>query len=101
MRNKDFYSDNLDIDKVYELVDYLRENYTFKEIMKAFRELAYAEVAYYSESNKAPIYSKNRDELNIEQASRLQQKLSRDADLFTQSINGRTFDEEYLKQYNI
>lgn len=102
MRNEKFYSKEMNIDKVFALIDTLYENYTFEELMKVLRELAYSEVAYYSASNKAPLYSDDRDQLNIEQANRLQQRISAITDLFTQSIvDKRTFDEDYLKQYNI
>lgn len=102
MKNKKYYEKGMNIDKVFNLIDDLQRQYTFEELMKAFREIVYDEVAYHSEANHAPLYSEDRDQLNIEQANRLQQRISAFVDLYTQSIvDKRTFDEGYLKQYNI
>lgn len=92
----------LDMNKVIEAKEYLEERLNFSEICKLFREICYDKVAYWSESNKGVVYDGTYEPLNIEQANRLQQAISRDVDLFEQSVvRKRTFDEGYLREKNL
>jgi len=94
------FEKEMDMKKVMEGIYNLLENYTMKEIMKMMREISYDVVSYYGPSQKGQIYDGSYSEINVEQASRIQQRLRDMADLFTQSVvDHREFDEEYLRKY--
>ena len=98
---KDFYSSELNMERVEEAINYLATNLTLKEILKATREISYDMVSYYDENNCARIYKDKRFSMKVrEQACRLQRLLSSACDLFLQSvIDGREFDEDYLEKW--
>lgn len=92
----------MDLDKVFAYYDELQNNLTFEEICKLFREIIYDQVSYYSDTNKGKIYDGSYSQTNIEQATRLQQKLSTCIDLYNQVISQhREFDEDYLKSKGV
>ena len=64
-----------------------------KEVDWIIRNISYNFVAYWGENDKAPIYSEGRDQINIEQACRLQRHLSGMSDLYNQSLEGRIFGD--------
>ena len=92
----------MDIDKIFEFKDMLEHELSFEEICKLFREIFYSQISYYSNTNKGKIYDGSYSQTNIEQATRLQQKLSTCIDLYNQVISQhREFDESYLESKGI
>ena len=73
----------MDMDKIHEYKKELQDNLTFEEISKLYREILYN------------VY----EEFTIEQAYEIHcYQLLRDMiDIFTQMLNGREFDINYLK----
>ena len=73
----------MDMDKIYKYKKELQDNLTFEEISKLYREI---------------LYNFN-EEFTIEQAYEIHcYQLLRDMiDIFTQMLNGREFDINYLK----
>lgn len=102
-RNYQYLSKQLDMNRVEEVLRYTCSKLCFREVCKMFREICYDQVAYYSNDLCAPLYKDGkRSQLSIEQANRMQQKISMLVDLFDQSIvDGREFDEDYLKEKGI
>ena len=100
-RRKDFYANELNMERMNEVLNFVISNLTLKEILKMIREISYDMVCYYDEDAKGIIYCDNKySELNQEQACRLQRLLSSACDLFGQSIiNHREFDEGYLNHW--
>lgn len=98
---KNFYANELNIERMDEVLEYVISTLTLKEILKMVREISYDMVCYYGEHNKGIIYSDDKySELNREQACRLQRLLSAACDLFEQSVVGhREFDEGYLNHW--
>ena len=92
----------MDIDKVFKYKEELENNLTFEEICKCFREIMYAQIAYYGEDNCGSIYNGTYGDEQINQATRVQQKLSTCVDLYNQIIsNRRVFDDSYLREKGI
>ena len=100
-RDYDFYSDNFDYSRVVNILTYACTTGNFKEVCKAFREICYDQVCYYSDELHSKIYD-NKEKYSrevIEQATYLQQKLSTVVDLYEQCItDGRLFDWGYLNE---
>lgn len=98
---KDFYADELDIDRMNNILEYVISNLTLKEILKMIREISYDMVCYYDKDLCSKIYKdKEYSKLNQEQACRLQRLLSSACDLFGQSIiDKREFEEGYLHHW--
>lgn len=98
---KNFYEDELNMDRVNIAIEYIASNLTLKEALKLIREISYDMVSYWDKENCARIYKdKSYSKLNQEQACRLQRLLSSACDLFGQSvINKREFDEGYLRKW--
>ena len=98
---KNFYANELNIERMNEVLEYVISTLTLKEILKMVREISYDMVCYYDEHNKGIIYSDDKySEVNREQACRLQRLLSAACDLFEQSVVGhREFDEGYLNHW--
>lgn len=69
------------LDKIFEYKEILQKELTFEEISKLYREILYNE------------YEKLKDCQMIH----MYQIVRGDIDIFTQMINGRKFDEDYLK----
>lgn len=63
------------------------------EVDWIIRNVSYNFVSYWSEDDKAQIYKEGRDDINIEQACRLQRHLSGMSDLYSQSLKGRIFGD--------
>ena len=71
----------MDLDKIFLYKEKLQKELTFEEISKLYREI---------------LYDKDTDLKEYQQIHQYQ--LTRDMiDIFTQMMNGRIFDEEYLK----
>lgn len=71
----------MDLDKIYQYKEELERNFSFEEISKLYREI---------------LYDKYQDLTNDQQIHQYQ--LTRDMiDIFTQMMNGRKFEESYLK----
>ena len=98
---KNFYADELNMERMEKVLNYVIENLTLKEILKMIREISYDMVCYYGEDLCSKIYKdKEYSKLNQEQACRLQRLLSSACDLFGQSvIDKREFDEGYLHHW--
>ena len=98
---KNFFANELNLDRMNEVLNDVISKLTLKEILKMVREISYDMVCYYDEYNKGVIYSDDKySELNQEQACRLQRLLVASCDLFGQSIiNHREFDEGYLNHW--
>ena len=71
----------MNIEKIFEYKDKLQKDLSFKEISKLYREILYNEYEKLEDYQKIHCYQILRDNI----------------DIFTQMINGRIFDEEYLK----
>ena len=92
----------MDLDKVFKYKGELEDNLTFEEICKCFREILYKQISYYGEDSKGIIYDGTYSQTQIEQASRLQQKISGYIDLYNQIISKHNeFDEVYLKDKGV
>ena len=71
----------MNIEKIFEYKDKLQKDLSFEEISKLYREILYNEYEKLEAHQKIHCYQILRDNI----------------DIFTQMINGRIFDEEYLK----
>ena len=71
----------MNLDKIFEYKDKLQSELSFEEISKLYREILYNEYENLEEFQKIHCYQLLRDMI----------------DIFTQMINGRDFDENYLK----
>lgn len=71
----------MNIEKIFEYKDKLQKDLSFEEISKLYREILYNEYEKLDDHKKIHCYQILRDNI----------------DIFTQMINGRIFDEEYLK----
>ena len=71
----------MNINKIYEYKRKLQEELTFEEISKLYREVLYDEYTKTKDSNIIHCYQLLRYIIQI----------------FTQMINGRKFEEDYLK----
>ena len=98
---KDFYSKELNLDRMNKVLEYVISTLTLQEVLKMIREISYDMVCYYDEDLCSRIYKdKEYSKLNQEQACRLQRLLSSACDLFGQSvIDKREFDEGYLHHW--
>ena len=98
---KNFFSNELNMERMEAVLNYVIENLTLKEILKMIRTISYDMVCYYDEDLCSRIYKdKEYSKLNQEQACRLQRLLSSACDLFGQSvIDKREFDEGYLHHW--
>lgn len=101
MKEEEFYSRGVDLDKATKELNHLLNTCNLNEIFWIIRNISYDQVAYYDDHDKGIIYrDPEYSELNREQACRLQRQLSAMCDLFCQSIvDKRVFDEGYLKGY--
>ena len=100
-RRKDFYANELNMERMNKVLECVITTLTLQEILKMIREISYDMVCYYDENLCSKIYKdKEYSKLNQEQACRLQRLLSSACDLFGQSIiNHREFDEGYLNHW--
>jgi len=69
------------IDKIFEYKHKLQEELSFEEITKLYREILYNKYEELFDNDEIHCYYLLRDLI----------------DIFTQMINGRKFDENYLK----
>ena len=71
----------MNIDKIFEYKDKLENDLTFEEISKLYREILYSKYETLKEYQQIHQYQLTRDMI----------------DIFTQMMNGRIFDEDYLR----
>ncbi len=71
----------MDLDKIVKYQDELQMNLSFEEISKIYREIMYNYYETFDDYQKIHCYQLLRDTI----------------DIFTQMVNGREFDEKYLK----
>lgn len=71
----------MNIDKIYEYKYKLEKDLTFEEIVKLYREILYDKYAELTDDDAIHCYQLTRSAL----------------DIFTQMVEGRKFDEDYLK----
>ena len=71
----------MNIIKIFEYKQKLQKELSFEEITKLYREILYNKYEELTDSDSIHCYQLTRDML----------------DIFTQMVNGRKFDEDYLK----
>ena len=71
----------MNLDKIFLYKEELQKELTFEEISKLYREILYDKYTDLKEYQQIHQYQLTRDMI----------------DIFTQMMNGRIFDEEYLK----
>ena len=57
---KNFFADELNLDRMNEVLNDVISTLTLKEVLKMVREISYDMVCYYDEYNKGIIYSDNK-----------------------------------------
>ena len=72
----------MNMDKIFMHKEFLKKALTFEEISKLYREILYNEYEKLEDSDTIHCYQLTRDMI----------------DIFTQMVNGRKFDENYLKE---
>ena len=94
-----FYDNEINIDRVNEVLNIVISQLNLKEILKMTREVMYDMVSYYDEQNCAMIYKSNDyGDIHIEQITNLQRHSRQALDLFSQVICGkREFDNDYIE----
>ena len=99
-KRKDFYANELNMERMNEVLNFVISNLTLKEILKMIREISYDMVCYYDEDAKGIIYNGKYNENHRWQAFQLQRLLSSACDLFEQSVvSHREFDDKYLSKW--
>ena len=99
-KRKDFYANELNMERMNEVLNCVISNLTLKEILKMIREISYDMVCYYDEDAKGIIYNGEYNDNHRWQACQLQRLLSSACDLFEQSVVGhREFDDDYLSKW--
>ena len=99
-KRKDFYANELNMERMNEVLNFVISNLTLKEILKMIREISYDMVCYYNEDAKGIIYNDEYNDNHRWQACQLQRLLSSACDLFEQSVVGhREFDDDYLSKW--
>ena len=98
---KNFFSNELNMERMEAVLNYVIENLTLKEILKMIRTISYAMVCYYDKDNCGIIYKGQQyNEEQRWQACQLQRLLSASCDLFGQSIiDKHEFDNGYLNKW--
>lgn len=71
----------MNIEKIYMHKEFLQKALTFEEISKLYREVLYNQYEELTDSDSIHCYQLTRDII----------------DIFTQMVNGRKFEENYLK----
>ena len=71
----------MNLNKIFAYKKELQEELSFEEIIKLYREILYNKYEELTDSDSIHCYQLTRDML----------------DIFTQMVNGRKFDEDYLK----
>lgn len=71
----------MNIDKIYKYKENMKRDLSFNEIVKLYREILYNKYEELTDSDSIHCYQLTRDLL----------------DIFTQMVNGRKFEQDYLK----
>lgn len=87
----------MNMEKLGPILDKLEE-LSPSEICWLTRNVMYYLVSYYNEDNKGPIYDGSYDQLQIEQATRLQQDIRNKVDILGQVFDHRIFDNDYFEE---
>ena len=100
-KRKNFYKDELNLERMEEMLKIVIETLTLKEILKMIREISYDMVCYYNDKDCGIIYrDTDYDKEQQLQACKLQRLLSASCDLFGQSIiNKNKFNDGYLNKW--
>lgn len=72
----------MNIEKIYNIKEFLQKELTFEEISKLYREVLYNQYEELTDSDSIHCYQLIRDII----------------DIFTQMVKGRKFEENYLKE---
>jgi hypothetical protein len=93
-----YYTDgNIDLIRVESNLSYLSKASNFITNMKTFREMIYSVVSYFSDDTKGIIYDGTYTQEQIDQANKLQEKISSCTDMLTQIVvKHQTFDADYF-----
>lgn len=86
----------MDLDKLEPILHQIN-SLSPSEACWLVRNSIYHLVSFYDENNKGPIYDGSYDQLQIEQATRLQQNISQKVDVLAQVFDHRNFDNEYFE----
>ena len=73
----------MDIEKIYEYINKIQNDLTFDEISRLYREIIYEKYESFTDKECQKIHC--------------YQLLRGTIDIFMQMVNGREFDEDYLK----
>lgn len=84
------------LEKVQPMLEEMK-NLNNDEIFWLIRNISYELVSYYDADHKGQIYDGSYDQIQIEQATRLQQRLRTIADIMNQVFNHRNFDNDYFE----
>ena len=99
---KDFYANELDMDRVMEMLKAVSSQLTLRESLKMMREMVYDMTSWWSEDSKGVVYNGDYSENHIWQATMLGNGLRSLADVFNQSIvDKREYEEDYFKKWDL
>lgn len=87
---------------IEENIKNLKDNLTQQEIFKLMRELLYEQISYYGDNDKGIIYNGDYSQINIEQATIINNKIRGYIGIYSQIIcNKREFSEDYLESNGV
>lgn len=99
---KDFYANELDMDRVMEMLKVVSSQLTLSESLRMMREMVYDMTSWWSEDSKGVVYNGDYSENHIWQATMLGNGLRALADVFNQSIvDKREYDKDYFEKWNL
>ena len=87
---------DIDLNKVEPIYDSMKD-LSPAEICWLMRNISYHLVSYYSDEDKGPIYDGSYDQTLIEQATRMQQTIRNNVDVFGQIFDHRIFENDYFE----
>ena len=96
---KNFFADELNMDRMNSVLNYVIENLTLTEILKMTREISNDMVCYYDKETKGRIYNGDYSREDIENATYVQRHIRDACDFFHQIvIQHHSFDDKYLRE---
>ena len=99
---KDFYANELNMDRMFEMLKAVSGQLTLRESLKMMCEMVYDMTSYWSDDNKGIVYNGEYSEDHIWQATMLGNGLRALADVFNQSIvEKREYDQDYFKKWDL
>lgn len=97
---KNFYSKELNYDRMESVLEYVVKNLTLQEVLKMIREISWDMVYYNDKNDCGIIYKKdNYTEQNQWEACQIQSLLRTACDLFSQSILDEREFGDYLNHW--